>query len=231
MRAQPENTTTPALELPWNRIDTVLLDMDGTLLDLHFDYHFWMHFVPERYAAQQGLGLPQASQIIRDKIHSQVGTLNWYCLDYWQAQLGLPIAELKHELKHMIAEHPEVIRFLASLQALGKQVVMVTNAHRDSLAIKLEETEIGPYFDEMFSSHDFGLPKESPQLWPQLRAKAAFNPQRTLLIDDNLSALRSARAYGIAHCLCATHVSPALDPVDPQEFMGFDHFSEIIPNA
>ena len=26
--------------LAWDEIDTVLLDMDGTLLDLHFDNHF-----------------------------------------------------------------------------------------------------------------------------------------------------------------------------------------------
>ena len=23
-------------------VDTILLDMDGTLLDLHYDNHFWM---------------------------------------------------------------------------------------------------------------------------------------------------------------------------------------------
>ncbi|MFV8760570.1 GMP/IMP nucleotidase, partial [Yersinia enterocolitica] len=29
-------------ELNWQEIDTVLLDMDGTLLDLEFDSHFWL---------------------------------------------------------------------------------------------------------------------------------------------------------------------------------------------
>ncbi|HBT55971.1 MAG TPA: haloacid dehalogenase, partial [Pseudomonas sp.] len=32
--------------LNWNAIDTVLLDMDGTLLDLHFDNHFWLEHMP-----------------------------------------------------------------------------------------------------------------------------------------------------------------------------------------
>ena len=30
------------LPLAWRDIDTVLLDMDGTLLDLHYDNHFWL---------------------------------------------------------------------------------------------------------------------------------------------------------------------------------------------
>ena len=36
--------------IDWDDIDTVLLDMDGTLLDLHFDNFFWMHYMPRRYA-------------------------------------------------------------------------------------------------------------------------------------------------------------------------------------
>ena len=41
--------------LPWPEIHTVLLDMDGTLLDLRFDNHFWRELVPERYAERHGL--------------------------------------------------------------------------------------------------------------------------------------------------------------------------------
>ena len=37
--------------LDWQDIHTVLLDMDGTLLDLHFDNHFWLEHLPKRYAA------------------------------------------------------------------------------------------------------------------------------------------------------------------------------------
>ena len=32
--------------LNWSKIDTVLLDMDGTLLDLHYDSHFWLNVIP-----------------------------------------------------------------------------------------------------------------------------------------------------------------------------------------
>ncbi|WP_232023397.1 GMP/IMP nucleotidase [Thiomicrorhabdus aquaedulcis] len=215
--------------IDWSNIDTVLLDMDGTLLDLHFDWHFWMHVIPHAYAEQNQLALSDAKALIHQKIHSQTGTLNWYCLDYWSATLNLPIAQLKRELKHQIKVHPQVLDFLARLKQLNKHVVMVTNAHRDSLALKLEMTEIGAYFDVLVSAHDFGTPKEDIALWSHLHNATPFNPQRTLLIDDNLHALQSAKDYGIAYLLCATHVSPELEKIDPKDFAGFERYEQIMP--
>jgi len=222
-------TQMTASNIPWHKIDTVLLDMDGTLLDLHFDYHFWMEFIPSVYAKQNNLSLEDALSFISEKIHSQQGTLNWYCLDYWTEQLQLPIAKLKQELKHLIQAHPDVITFLKRLQQLNKQVIMVTNAHPDSLAIKLEMTEIGHYFDQVISSHDFGIPKEDVNLWQAIREKYPFEPANTLLIDDNLHALASAKAFGIAYTLAAIHVSPKMDKIDPGHFPYFKLYSEIIP--
>ncbi|KUJ73549.1 HAD family hydrolase [Thiomicrospira sp. XS5] len=223
-------TTAQGPAIPWNDIETVLLDMDGTLLDLHFDWHFWMTYVPQMYAERNQMTEDEAQRIIREKIHSQQGTLNWYCLDYWTEQLNLPIAALKHELKHMIQAHPEVITFLQRLQALDKHVIMVTNAHRDSLAIKLEMTEIGHYFDEMISAHDFGMPKEDGALWAAIQNKVHFNPKHTLLVDDNLHALESAKTFGIAYQLAAVHVSPKMDKIDPKAFPYFENFNQIMPD-
>jgi putative hydrolase of the HAD superfamily len=47
-----------AAAIDWSRIDTVLLDMDGTLLDLRFDNWFWQELIPSRYAAAHGLSPP-----------------------------------------------------------------------------------------------------------------------------------------------------------------------------
>lgn len=215
--------------VPWNKIDTVLLDMDGTLLDLHFDWHFWMTYIPETYAQENNLTLDEANRIIHEKIHSQTGTLNWYCLDYWTRELNLPVAELKQDLKHMIQAHPEVITFLKRLKELGKKVIMVTNAHRDSLAIKLEMTEIGDYFDAMVSSHDYGMPKENPEIWAKIQQDFPYDPATTLLVDDNIHALQTAKDYGIGYCLAAIHVSPNMEKVDPKGFPHFETFDQIMP--
>jgi putative hydrolase of the HAD superfamily len=51
----------------WNNIDTVLLDMDGTLLDLHFDNYFWLTHVPQRYAEAHGIDAEEA----KTRLHTQ----------------------------------------------------------------------------------------------------------------------------------------------------------------
>lgn len=215
--------------LDWNQIETVLLDMDGTLLDLHFDWHFWMEVIPQAYAERNEITLEESKELVYEKIHSQSGTLNWYCLDYWTDTLNLPVAKLKRELKHQIQVHPEVMDFLRTLKALGKRVVMVTNSHRDSLAVKLEMTEIEDYFDVLISSHDFGTPKEQIEIWTHIQDVEPYDPHKTLLIDDNVHALQTAKDYGIAYLLCATFVSEKLDRVDPKGFPAFERYTEIMP--
>lgn len=86
---------------------------------------------------------------------------------------------------------------------------MVTNAHCNSLEVKLEMTETGDYFDHLISAHDFDLPKEDIRTWSEIQTIQPYDPKHTLLVDDNLHALNTARKYGIQHLLCAVHVSPA----------------------
>ena len=90
---------------PWEAIDTVLLDMDGTLLDLRFDNYFWLEFLPERYAERHQLTLEKARTVLRSMLLSKQGTLDWYCTDFWTRELSLDIAGMKREIR----EH---VRFL-----------------------------------------------------------------------------------------------------------------------
>ena len=46
--------------IDWSQIDTVLLDMDGTLLDLRFDNHFWLELVPRRFAEMHGISVRES---------------------------------------------------------------------------------------------------------------------------------------------------------------------------
>ena len=94
---------------------------------------------------------------------------------------------------------PGAETFLLKLKARGKRVVLVTNSHPTTLAIKDERVAITKYFDACYSSHPFDVPKEDAAFWPRLMAREEFSPQRTLFVDDSLRVLESARNYGIAH--------------------------------
>jgi len=215
--------------IDWKTIDTVLLDMDGTLLDLHFDNHFWQHHLPRRYAELRNLPHAEAQADLAERYRAKVGTLDWYCIDYWERELQLDIAALKAEVAHLIAVHPDVVEFLNALRAHGKQVLLVTNAHRKSLDLKMAHTGLAPHFDHLITSHDVGLPKEDPPFWPALRKLHPYNPDRTLFIDDSLPVLRSARASGIANLLAIYHPDSKQPQKDVEEFTAIRGFSEITP--
>jgi len=183
----------------WEQIDTVFLDMDGTLLDLRFDNYFWRELVPQRYAERNGMTTRRAQRQLIPRFAAWEGRLEWYCLDHWTRELGLDLAELEKEVAERIAFLPSAREFLVGLRPLGKRTVLVTNAHRTALALKVERTGLADHLDGQYSSHDFGLPKEEPAFWERLREHDGFDPGRTLLVDDSLPVLRAARTFGLRH--------------------------------
>ena len=213
----------------WHDINTVLLDMDGTLLDLNFDTHFWREHVPRRYAFTRGLDIPTAKTVLEPVFLRISGTLDWYCLDYWTRQLGLDIAAMKKDVAHLIALQDGAVDFMDGLRRLGKRAVLVTNAHPKSVALKLEHTRLDNHLDHIVSSHELGLPKENHSFWTHLQALEPFDPRHTLLVDDNLAVLRSAQRFGIRHLLAACRPDSKQPPRRTDEFASFNRFAEIMP--
>ena len=120
----------------WNQVDTVLVDLDGTLLDLGFDDRFWRGRIPRAYAAHHGLAPDEAWHRLAGLFETTRGTLDWYCIDYWSRALDLDIAALKRAARHEVAWLPGAREFLGRVRATGRRLVLVTNAHPEALAIK-----------------------------------------------------------------------------------------------
>ncbi len=215
--------------LDWSRIDTVLLDMDGTLLDLHYDNHFWLEHVPRRYAEKHALTLEAAREALRGRYRQVEGTLDWYCVDYWTRELDLDIALLKEEVEHLIGVHPHVLDFLDAVRSRNKRLVLVTNAHGKSLDIKFRRTRLNGHFDAVVCAHDLGLPKEYPAFWDKMQEVQPFARATALLIDDSLPVLRSARNYGIAQLLAVRHPDSRQPEKDGGEFDAIRSFRDIMP--
>jgi len=216
--------------LPWSEIDTVLLDMDGTLLDLHFDNHFWLQYLPQRYAERHGISPAMAELELAPLFKEHQGRLTWYCIDFWTRELDLPIRQMKREIADLIALRPAADLFLGALRQADKRVALITNAHRDSLSLKLERIELAPWFDRMISSHDYGFPKEDQQFWFALRQDFPFDPSRTLFIDDSLAVLRSAARFGVAHLLAVREPDSRGGPRDTEEFAAVEDYLALVRN-
>jgi len=213
----------------WTRIDTVFIDMDGTLLDLHFDNHFWREYLPARYAEREGIGPEEARERLEALYARVAGTLDWYCLDYWREITGLDIVALKRELAGLIAVRPHADAFLRALGASGRRRVLLSNAHPDSLRLKMDVTGIEPLLDALISTHRLGLAKETPGFWERLQDLEAFTPERTLLIDDDPTILEAAARAGIAQLLAIARPDSRRPALAGAAFPLVEDFREILP--
>lgn len=218
------------MTIPWHDIDTVLLDMDGTLLDLSFDNWFWQQHLPAVYAKDRQLAPAEATALITQHSNTHFGTLKWYSLDFWTDLLGLDIATIKQAASNRIALRPRTLEFLAWLKQAPQTVILATNAHPATLEIKLAETGIGHFFDAMVTSHELQAAKEEQAFWQHLQQRHPFDPKRTLLIDDSARVLVSAERFGIAH-LCGILQPDSSQParIDTAPFGHINLLTDALP--
>lgn len=215
-------------DFSWSAIDTILLDMDGTLLDKYFDDFFWEEYVPKIFGAQNRMTPEQARKELLKRYQAVESTLQWTDLDYWSEQLGLDIPELKCKVDHLIQVHPFVLDFLQFIRQSGKKIHLVTNAHSKTLEIKLRKTAIGPWFDRLVCAEEVGEAKEHPAFWDRLEGILHYDRKRTLLADDTAKVLHSARQYGMGFLVYVARPSSRLPVRYSPEFPSIVTFDELI---
>jgi putative hydrolase of the HAD superfamily len=212
----------------WRLIDTVLFDLDGTLLDLSFDNHLWREIVPAAYAAARSLTAAQAREALQSRLRDRAGTLDWYCMDYWSRELDLDVAALHRMHAPRIGWLPGARETLLGLKARGKRLVLITNSHPRLLQIKDESVGVRRYFDAVYSSHDFGAAKEDARFWSSVRVAEPFDSERTLFVDDNAAVLRAARAAGIRFICAVCHPDSSRPPREHPDFPGVHSVAELL---
>jgi putative hydrolase of the HAD superfamily len=217
-----------AFAVDWNAIDTVLVDMDGTLLDLAFDNFFWLDVVPEHYARKHGLTVAESRATLAPRFANKVGTLEWYCLDHWTRDLGLDLKTLKRDHREHIRFLPGAPDFLAAVRRRRKRLYIVTNAHRDTFEVKAEHTGIDLLVDRVVCSHDYATPKESAEFWHALERHEPFDRKRTLLIEDSVAVLEAARTYGLRHTVAIRRPDSRQPPRTIEGFVAVDGVAELV---
>ena len=213
----------------WKKIHSVFLDLDGTLLDLHFDNHFWLEYVPVCYADTHGLAIEDATTHLMHRYSEVKGRLDWYCVEFWTKDLGLDIKQLKEEVSHKIAIHSNVEPFLKKMNELQKRVVLVTNAHPVSYALKMEVTGLNQYFNHVVNAHDLKIAKEHDGFWQALKSVEPFECETTLFIDDNEEVLSCARKYGFMHLLSIVKPDSQKQSRESSTYPMLNDFADITP--
>ena len=213
----------------WHNIETVLLDMDGTLLDLHFDSYFWRTYLPKIYAQQYNIPISQAQKKLYNDYRSHEQTLNWYSTDYWSQYLQIPIVEHLHHCRHKIQPRLDALTFLNQLKQSPYHCHIVTNADWSSINLKCQLVPLKKIISSIISSHDFKQPKESPLFWDALQKKHPFNPKYTLFIDDNQHVLSTAKNFGIQHLYTIDQPDLSQKKIIQSSYPSISSFSEIYP--
>ena len=223
--------TASAEKLPWTEIDTVLLDMDGTLIDLRFDNHLWNVVVVRRFARREGIDEAQAADRLYRDMLGRKASLDFYDLDYWARQTRLDIDGIHEELKALIRYRPGARDFAAAVRRSGQAVLLATNAHPRSIAVKHRAIGLLEVVDGCFSAHELGAPKEDAAFWRGLarRLGASYSPARTLLVDDNDVVLAAAQRAGVRHLLCVAQPDSTGEARQDLPFRAIGDFAEIMP--
>ena len=203
--------------------------MDGTLLDLHYDTHMWMHVLPQRIAARDNISTEHAKSRLFEQFENRARTIEYYCMDFWSELTQMNIMDLHREFSDLIRFLPGAENFLAHLHASPLTVRLVTNAHRDSLELKNHLTGLANYVEDQVSSLDFREPKESQQFWNALLSSHPFDPKRTLLIDDNEDVLDAACQFGIAHLLSVKKPDSQRPEKSGSKYPAFSEYTQLLP--
>lgn len=216
------------IDLSWDTVETVMLDMDGTLLDKHFDDYFWEVYLPEHYALLHNISSEEASRELQTRYQAVKNSLQWADLEYWSHTLELDVPELKLRINHLIGVHPYVIEFLEFCLKKRKKLYLVTNAHSKALSIKLEKTAIGAWFDRVVCAEEVGFAKEEAAFWPRLQEMLGFLPERTLLADDTEKVLRVAETFGLGYLIHIARSSSRRPTCYSTRYPSIDYFKELI---
>ena len=214
--------------IDWHSIDNVLLDMDGTLLDLHYDATFWLNNVHSIVANLTG----EPEHVIQERFHRELkkheGTLAWYCTDYWADFFGIDLIEAKQQLAHLIRFRPHAEQFLNVLNSLPLRTLIATNAHPDVIKLKLNVVPLEDMVDGIVSSHQYGVAKEHPDFWRALFDEYAINPDRALFMDDSSKVLDAADRAGVREVVEIRHPNLSEPPRSTWK-QGIDDFDVLFP--
>ena len=166
----------------------MLVDMDGVILDNTYDNNFWQNQIPGVISKNKNISFEDAKRLAVQIFNYKKNTKDWYDVDYWSNMLSVDIeAEKRSSISFdRIQLYEGVTETLNKLKD-NFRLILITNAHRKTLNIKLEKYDLNPYFEHMICAHELHYVKENIQLWYMLKSRFKLDYTKTLLIEDTIN--------------------------------------------
>lgn len=179
------------------RLQSAIFDMDGTLLD---SMPTWRELGPT-FLKEAGIPTtPEQEKLLRTLSDHQV-------IPYLREKCGLPWSEqevVDQIVKRMedfysteVRPKPGVEKFLSILKMEGVWMYVATATHRRLTEKALKTAGIDHYFRGIVTSADAGSHKsESAEIYEMAMRRMQSNKQDTVVFEDVLYAIRTAKAAG-----------------------------------
>lgn len=220
----------------WTKVNHVLLDMDGTLLDLAFDNDFWGHQIHAHYAALNNVSYEEVVARFEPIFRSVEGSLKWYSTDHWSEQYGFDIIALSQQFKTQIRWLDHAKQFLIDLRDRSIRTTILTNAHPNIVELKHSVTGIRDFVDDVISSHQVGYAKEHPLFWEGAFAMTGLSGAdiaegRALFFDDSLPVLNAAITAGIHYSVMICAPDSTRPTKMPNTRYAVTSFADMLPRT
>ena len=213
--------------MKWKAIETFFLDMDGTLLDLAYDNFFWHEHLPKIYSRSKGISFIAAKSEFEKMYKKKENTIQWYSLKHWSDVLQIDLLSELLTTKNKIKILPKVKDFLYLLKKNNIKVFLLTNCPRDMLHVKLSQTKLWGFFDEIISSEDFNFPKESIDFWNILQAKYVYKQEATVFLDDSKNVIDFSVKHGLKNVFLISNPDSSKKSQDTHGYKSIESVNDL----
>lgn len=174
----------------------IIFDMDGTLLD---SMGMWEN-LGSIYLTKKGIVPPaDLKEVIENKTLEEAA-------EYFIADLGIEgtVKEVVQEILSLIRDKyynelqlkPGVKKYVLSEYEKGSNMCILTTSDRELAIAAMERTGIGLCFKEIFTAETLGLSKRGPEIFLKTCSLMGFEPEKTMVFEDALYAIKAAKAAG-----------------------------------
>lgn len=182
------------------RYATLLLDLDGTIVDAFTTIHrSYVHVLPQ-------LGLPAPTM---EQVRRAVGGGLENAMRHFVPEAQIPEAIRRHVAytDSILLEDPKLfpgtLELLRAQQAAGVELAVFTNKRGEHARLICDHLGIAPFLRGVFGAGDTPWLKPQPEFAAHVLAKLGARPESTLLIGDSPFDVKAAHHGGFA-CWCVT---------------------------